>query len=91
MITFDPAKCQANIAKHGLDFAIAEEVLAGFTITREDRRGPYGEVRLQSIGLHNGVVVVVVVHAPRGEADHIISIRKAESHETRYYWKNFPG
>jgi uncharacterized protein len=31
------------------------------------------------------------VHTPRGELDHIISIRKAEKHEERIYWKNYPN
>jgi uncharacterized DUF497 family protein len=32
-----------------------------------------------------------VVHTPRLDKDHIISIRKAEKHEERIYWKYFPG
>lgn len=89
MISYDEAKRLANIAKHGIDFVIAEEVLAGFTITREDARFDYGEVRLQTLGLWQGVVVVMVVHTPRGIYDHIISIRKAEKHEARYYFKHY--
>lgn len=27
----------------------------------------------------------------RGNADHVISIRKAKKHEERIYWKNFPN
>jgi uncharacterized DUF497 family protein len=34
--------------------------------------------------------VVFVVHTQRGDADHIISIRKAEKHEERIYWKHHP-
>ncbi|GLK61360.1 MULTISPECIES: BrnT family toxin [Azotobacter group] len=91
MITFSPAKRAANLRKHGLDLVIAEEVLAGFTISREDTREAYGEPRLQTLGVYRGLVVVVVVHTPRGEADHIISIRKADTHEARYYWQHHPG
>jgi uncharacterized DUF497 family protein len=40
--------------------------------------------------LWNGVVVFVV-HTARGEAAHLISSRKAEKHEARIYWKNYPG
>jgi hypothetical protein len=46
-------------------------------------------LRLQTLGLLNGVVVFVV-HTPRAENDHVISIRKAEKHEERIYWKNYP-
>ena len=64
-------------------------MFAGFTVTREDGRDAYGELRLQTLGLFSGVVVFIV-HTPRGDAYHIISIRKAEKHEERIYWKNFP-
>jgi uncharacterized protein len=90
MFTYDESKREANIRHHGFDFVGSEAVFAGFTITREDQRDGYGECRLQTLGLWNGVVVFVV-HTPRFEADHVISIRKAEKHEERIYWKNYPG
>jgi uncharacterized DUF497 family protein len=90
MVTFDEVKRQANLQKHGYDFIGIEAVFEGFTITREDARDAYGELRLQTLGLLNGTVVFVV-HTVRGNADHVISMRKAEKHEERIYWKNFPG
>lgn len=90
MITFDEVKRQSNIKIHGLDFLGCEVVFEGFTITREDGRDAYGELRLQTLGLLGGTVVFVV-HTPRGEVDHVISMRKAEKHEERIYWKNYPG
>lgn len=90
MISYDEAKRQANIRNHGFDFIGCEAVFAGFTITREDARDAYGELRLQTLGVWAGVVVFVV-HAARGHVDHIISIRKADRHEERIYWKNHPG
>ncbi|MBK1721088.1 BrnT family toxin [Thiocystis violacea] len=90
MISYDEAKRQINLAKHGFDFVGAEAVFAGFTITREDGRDAYGELRLQTIGLWNGVVVLVV-HTPRNDCDHLISIRKADTHERRLYWHYAPG
>lgn len=89
MITYDPAKREANLQKHGLDLAIAESVLAGNTLTLEDVREGYGEVRLQTLGTWNGIVVFVV-HTPRNDADHIISIRRANKHEASYYWSQYP-
>lgn len=89
MITFDETKRQTNIRKHGFDFVGVDALFAGFTITREDDRQDYGELRLQTLGLLQSTVVFVV-HTARGEADHIISIRKAEKHEERIYWKNYP-
>jgi len=90
MITYDEAKRIANLKKHGFDFVGAETIFADFTICREDGRDAYGEMRFQSLGLW-GDVVVFVVHVPRGEADHIISIRKAGKHEARIYWNHYPG
>jgi uncharacterized DUF497 family protein len=89
VVTYDEAKRVANIAKHGFDFVGVDAVFAGFTITREDRSRDYGELRLQTLGLWNGVIVFVV-HTPRGDGDHVISIRKADKHEARIYWQNFP-
>jgi uncharacterized DUF497 family protein len=89
MITYDESKRDANIKNHGFDFVGCEVVFDGFTITREDKRDAYGETRLQTLGLWNGVVVFVV-HTPRIDVDHVISIRKAEKHEERIYWKNYP-
>ena len=54
MITWDEAKQQQNIAKHGVDFSIAEEVLSGITVTQEDTRANYGEPRYQTLGLVSG-------------------------------------
>lgn len=89
MITYDEAKRLANLDKHHLDFVGCEAVFSGFTLTREDGRNGYGELRFQTLGLWNGVVVFVV-HTPCGECDHIISIRKAEKHEQRIYWQHAP-
>ena len=90
MLTYDEVKRQANIKKHGFDFVGSEVIFAGFTITREDAHDAYGELRLQTLGLWGGAVVFVV-HTARGDTDHVISIRKAEKHEERIYWKNYPG
>ena len=90
MVIYDESKRQTNIGKHGIDFVDSASIFEGFTITREDGRDGYGELRLQTLGLLAGVVVFVV-HTPRCDVDHVISIRKAEKHEERIYWKNHPG
>lgn len=89
MITYDESKRLLNLKNHYLDFVGCEGAFLGFTLTREDGRDAYGELRLQTLGLWNGVVVFVV-HTPRGENDHIISIRKADKHEERSYWQYAP-
>lgn len=86
MIIYDEHKRLANLEKHHIDFVGCEIIFEGETLTREDTRFDYGEVRFQTLGLWNGVVVFVV-HTPRGNNDHIISIRKAQKHEERSYWQ----
>ena len=86
MITFDEAKRQGNIKAHGLDFIGCDAVWDNFTITREDKRHAYGEKRLVTFGLLEGDVVVLV-YTERGNTPHIISLRKAEKYEARYYFE----
>jgi uncharacterized DUF497 family protein len=88
MISYDEAKRQLNLQKHHLDFVGCEAVFSGFTLTREDTRANYGELRFQTLGLWQSVVVFIV-HTPRAEKEHIISIRKAEKHEERLYWQHY--
>ena len=90
MITFDETKRLSNLAKHGIDFRDAEAAFVGVTITRTDSRDNYGEQRLQTLAIIGGTVVFIV-HVPRGDSDHIISIRKAEKHEEKIYWQNALG
>ncbi|KHN51360.1 BrnT family toxin [Pectobacterium fontis] len=91
MISYDENKRLSNLEKHGIDFNDAPLVFEGFTITREDTRYEYGELRYQTLGLLGDVVVVMVAHTPRGNDDHIISMRKADKHEQKYYWNHYPN
>ena len=59
--TWNDAKRQANLKKHGLDFADASLVFAGHTLTRPDTRFSDGEARFSTGGLP-GVDVVVIAH-----------------------------
>lgn len=84
---WDEGKNQTNVAKHGLDFADAEEVLTRPCVTFVDDRFEYGEERLIALGLLAGRVVVIA-HAPRGEdSTRIISMRKANRREQKIYQK----
>jgi uncharacterized DUF497 family protein len=51
IFTWDEPKRQANLAKHGLDFADAEKVFAGPMVLFEDNRADYGEQRMIGVGL----------------------------------------
>jgi uncharacterized DUF497 family protein len=61
-------------------------VLTGPCVTFEDSRFDYGEERLISLGLLAGRVVIIA-HAPRGEARRVISMRKANRREQEIYHK----
>lgn len=87
-ITYDPAKCQMAIDERGLHFADAASVFAGPTINLEDRRHDYGEQRFQTIGFLAGRMVMVV-WTPRGDARHVISMRKCNAREKAIYQKRF--
>lgn len=81
---WDETKNRRNRVKHGLAFEDAEQVFAGPCVTFEDDRFDYGELRLITLGLLAGRVVVIA-HAPRGEVTRIISMRKANRREKKIY------
>lgn len=83
-ITFDPSKRERTLAERGLDFAQAAAVFDSDHLTFEDDRQDYGERRLITIGRLTDRMVVLV-WTPRGEARHVISMRKANDREQRRY------
>jgi uncharacterized DUF497 family protein len=89
-VTWDDEKRRANIKIHGLDFVGCEAIWDDFTVTREDVRQRYNEQRLVTFGRLNGQVVVVVYTERRGRP-HVISLRKAEKYEARYYTEEAKG
>jgi uncharacterized DUF497 family protein len=58
-------------------------VFTGPCVTFEDDRFDYGEERI-TLGLLAGRVVIIA-HAPRGEATGIIFVRKASRREQKIY------
>jgi uncharacterized DUF497 family protein len=83
--TWDPAKNAANIAKHGVSFEQAMRIFAGPVVTGFDDRNDYGELREISIGLLDGIAVLVVVQTERDGVIRIISARRALKHERKLY------
>ena len=83
-ITFDPAKRDWTVAQRGLDFASAAAVFAGDTLDADDVRADYGERRVITVGYLGGRMVIVV-WTPRGEARHVISMRKANERERQRF------
>lgn len=78
--TWREPKRKTNLKKHGFDFADAEQVFNGPTFTVEDARDYDGEQRFNSIDFL-GTVIVTISHTETENDIHIISMRKAESHE----------
>jgi uncharacterized protein len=82
---WDPQKNQANIAKHGLDFADAPKIFRLPLRISLDGRQNYGEDRWIGIGILDGRVVVVVFAEPDEQTIRIISLRKVLPYERKCY------
>jgi uncharacterized DUF497 family protein len=84
-LIWDEAKRVANLAKHGLDFADAGEVLDSryrldVPVVRR------GEARIESFSYALGfLAVLTVVHTERDGAARIISFRNASEKEWERY------
>nr|WP_294504797.1 BrnT family toxin [uncultured Rhodopila sp.] len=83
-ITYDPNKNAWNIAERGLPFDLVAELDWETAVAREDKRRDYGERRILVLGfigyrLHAAVVTY------RGDAVHVISLRRASKQEVRWY------
>lgn len=81
---WDPAKAASNLAKHGIDFAEAAQVLGD--PDRRERIDPRsrGEPRFQAIGIASGRILFVS-YTLRGAVYRIISVRRASRREREAY------
>jgi uncharacterized protein len=87
-ITYDPAKREWTLRERQLDFEHASRVFAGLTIDIPDLRRDYGEPRINTVGHLDGRMVVVC-WTPRGDARHVISMRKTNDREKARYQRRF--
>ncbi len=82
---WDPAKCRANLKKHGVDFAdpvaVFEDPLA---LTRPDAEAR-GEARFVTLGVDAFGRHLVVAFAERGPNFRLISARTASKKERKSY------
>ncbi len=81
---WDEAKRQHTLAERGLDFADADRVFAGRTMTLPDDRRDYGEPRFITAGWLRGRFVTAV-WTPRDHGRRIISMRYGHANEETYY------
>ena len=80
-LEWDEAKRAANLAKHGIDFSLAEQFnFEGARISPDERRN-YGEARFIALGFV-GTRQYVLIFTMRGEAVRVISMRKANTRES---------
>ncbi len=80
MWDWDEPKRQANLAKHGVDFAVAGGMDLASAIREPDTRRDYGELRFV-VTAKIGVRLHIMIYTPRGDRYRIISLRKANSRE----------
>ena len=87
-ITFDDAKRLQTLVDRKVDFEDAAQVFAGRTLTVKDDRFDYGEERFQTVGFLEGRMVMIV-WTPRGDARHVMSMRKCNDREQARYAYRF--
>jgi len=86
---WDEEKNHSNYRKHGVDFETAQVVFGDPDFLMEQDREVAGEERWQTIGMVEGVLLLLVAHTIRDEDDdelvRIISAREVTRHERRRY------
>ncbi|SFU24702.1 BrnT family toxin [Paraburkholderia aspalathi] len=83
-ITYDTAKNESNTDKHGVWLGMAATLDWSDLMTYVDTRRDYKEVREVGFGVI-GNRLYCVVFTQRGNAMHIISMRKANKREVQSY------
>jgi uncharacterized DUF497 family protein len=86
---WDETKNAINLRKHGIDFNTASLAFDDPLHLPVKDREVDGEVRWQTVGMADGVLLLLVVHTFEDEDEveviRIISARKADAHERRRY------
>jgi uncharacterized DUF497 family protein len=89
---WDEKKNRTNRQKHGVSFETAQLVFDDPLHLSRPEHEENGEERWQTIGVVEGVLVLVVAHTYRDEGHdevvRIISARKASKYERRQYEKD---
>lgn len=85
---WDENKRQTNVRKHKIDFADAQKIFQGHTVTLLDDRVDYEEERYISFGMI-GEIVIAVVHTENKEEIRIISARRASKYEEKIYFSTY--
>lgn len=83
-IEYDLTKNQHNIKERGLSFDLAKHFDFENAVIRQDTRQNYGEVRYQDLGYIDRRVYFIAFSI-RNYAVRVISLRKANFREVRFY------
>jgi uncharacterized DUF497 family protein len=83
-IEFDPAKDEANPAKHGVALALAAELDWEAALVWFDNRFDYDELRMIALA-PKSEILYYVAFVDRGQARRIISLRRANRREVKHY------
>ena len=86
-IEFDPSKDLTNISKHGVSLSLASELDWDVALVWIDERFEYGEVRMIALAPETSILYYVAF-VDRGPVRRIISIRRANRREVKYYVEN---
>lgn len=83
-IEFDPAKDEANQAKHGVSLLMAVELDWETALVWVDDRFEYNEMRMIALA-PNTEILYCVAFVDRGTTRRIISLRRANRREVKHY------
>ena len=87
-VTFDPAKDDSNLQKHGVSLQDASGFEWGTAVLWPDTRRDYEETRMVALGyIGLRIMAVVFVDRPADKPNErrVISLRKANSREVKRY------
>jgi uncharacterized DUF497 family protein len=81
---WDYNKAKSNKIKHDISFDIAKHIFNPDMMVKEDKRRDYQEKRYIGFNFYFGRCIHVV-YTIRGDNIRIISMRRANERETKYY------
>jgi uncharacterized DUF497 family protein len=85
---WDRRKGRSNLTRHGIAFEDAIRIFDGPTLEKVDDRFEYREIRVDAIGVANGLEVTVIYTDVSESERRIISVLRAERHERAAYWQS---
>jgi uncharacterized DUF497 family protein len=86
-IEFDPAKDRANVSRHGVSLAIANELDWDAALVWVDDRYEYDEMRMIALAPEMSTLYYVAF-VDRGDIRRVISLRRATRREVKHYVEN---